>query len=534
MDSCSCEAAATSDRGSSRNQNCGATPPPPPQHGQQQQQQQCEHHVDASDVYILQETSILRRAANHREKTRWLYEIFGQPMQRNTYPSDRYSFRVLSALPDVSHDSTGEHTIYDSNGKLQHCDYAVLQPSTRVHFLASSYKIAISLDISPSMTSMNNETGTVIFSDLFGALAKSLYRLVQDVRVPACDELLRPAIWLTVLAQTQPNLQPLHPVQVLVQGALLTQQSLPDLLATLQRQFTEIENQLLNAGSSIPAAPPLPSPSSSLVHTTQAKQESEARELLEDNAFTKSVLNGIFSLSLLPEFAAVRLVVMTDGVVSVPDQTNMDALLEQLLASNTTCSFLQVTSINSMDCSLGMVPDSELLHFIAMSSFGSLLFANEIPAVDDPSQLGVLFTPSFLQERPLRLLSGGMDLCHRSLLVSRHDGGSLPHLCIVQSKTDYIVREMNQFHSLSRALFKPDVVPLVRRKWRSYNVHIDAHSYALLCGVFVVETKRVHQPLWFCTSISFTICMLLVTHTHLLSPYLCVFFRHILRSSSSI
>lgn len=53
-----------------------------------------------------------------------------------------------------------------------------------------------------------------------------------------------PMIYISVVAQTHPQLQSLHPIRVLVQGARLTPQTLPVIVADLKARLVQIEATL--------------------------------------------------------------------------------------------------------------------------------------------------------------------------------------------------------------------------------------------------------------------------------------------------
>lgn len=93
------------------------------------------------------------------------------------------------------------------------------------------------------------------------------------------------------------------------------------------------------------------------------------------------------------------IIVITDGITSVPDIAVCETLLNQLRSGTIACSFvqvnvmafgdcrlsryaddflmllisLQVGGVYSYDCSFGYVPNVELMKFIAMATLGSYL-----------------------------------------------------------------------------------------------------------------------------------------------------------------
>lgn len=69
-------------------------------------------------------------------------------------------------------------------------------------------------------------------------------------------------------------------------------------------------------------------------------------------------------------FLSVGIVVVTDGVVGIPEANLLELLLTQLRNSTISCSFLKVGSARNIQRQLGHVPNYELMQFIATATFG--------------------------------------------------------------------------------------------------------------------------------------------------------------------
>ncbi|MEQ2300138.1 KICSTOR complex protein szt2, partial [Ameca splendens] len=78
------------------------------------------------------------------------------------------------------------------------------------------------------------------------------------------------------------------------------------------------------------------------------------------------------------------IIIITDGVTSVPDVAVCEMLLNQLRSGTIACSFVQVGGSYSYDCSFGYIPNVELMKFISLATFGSYLPI--CPEVDDSDQ----------------------------------------------------------------------------------------------------------------------------------------------------
>ncbi|KAK2106587.1 KICSTOR complex protein szt2 [Saguinus oedipus] len=140
-----------------------------------------------------------------------------------------------------------------------------------------------------------------------------------------------------------------------------------------------------------------------------------------DLGLVSMIRQGILALQLLPSNSSAGIIVITDGVTSVPDVAVCETLLNQLRSGTVACSFVQPTQLSvwaplaknrgcdpswdfkeaeeseegrdlrvggvySYDCSFGHVPNVELMKFIAMATFGSYLSTCPEP---EPGNLGL-------------------------------------------------------------------------------------------------------------------------------------------------
>ena len=65
------------------------------------------------------------------------------------------------------------------------------------------------------------------------------------------------------------------------------------------------------------------------------------------------------------------IVVLTDGVVGLPDTSWMELLLQQLHRDCISCSFIQLDRTQHMQRSFGFVSHPEFLQFLALSTGGT-------------------------------------------------------------------------------------------------------------------------------------------------------------------
>ena len=74
-------------------------------------------------------------------------------------------------------------------------------------------------------------------------------------------------------------------------------------------------------------------------------------------------------------FLFAGIVVITDGVVGIPEANLLELLLTQLRNSTISCSFLKVGSALNIQHQFGHVPNYELMQFIATATFGGFFMS---------------------------------------------------------------------------------------------------------------------------------------------------------------
>ncbi|XP_026179162.1 KICSTOR complex protein SZT2 isoform X4 [Mastacembelus armatus] len=271
----------------------------------------------------------------------------------------------------------------------------MLMPSTRATFLAQRYRFIIELDLSPSTGIVDDSTGEMIFDEVFHALSRCLAGLVQPFKVPGTDQHFKPKIFITILAYS--SIIGLTSHQVLVQGCQLDRTDLDDFLHHIYQQLKAVESNIAEVLHQQHEQSVEPVQSSGLhgnnmddlLHRKQGISMVSA-----DMGLVSMVRQGILALQLLPPNSSAGIIIITDGVTSVPDVAVCETLLNQLRSGTIACSFVQVGGAYSYDCSFGYVPNVEMMKFISLATFGSYL--PSCPAVDQNSQDMNVYHKAFL------------------------------------------------------------------------------------------------------------------------------------------
>ncbi|XP_070687668.1 KICSTOR complex protein SZT2 [Pempheris klunzingeri] len=271
----------------------------------------------------------------------------------------------------------------------------MLMPSTRATFLARRYRFIIELDLSPSTGIVDDSTGEMIFDEVFNALSRCLAGLAQPFQVPGTDQLFKPKIFITILAYS--SIIGLTSHQVLVQGCQLDRTDLGQFLHHIYQQLRAVESSIAQVLHQQHEQCVEPVQSSGLLSNSvddQPHRKQGISMVSADMGLVSMVRQGILALQLLPPNSSAGIIIITDGVTSVPDVAVCETLLNQLRSGTISCSFVQVGGAYSYDCSFGYIPNVELMKFISLATFGSYL--PSCPEVDLNSQEMNAYHKAFL------------------------------------------------------------------------------------------------------------------------------------------
>ncbi|XP_072505248.1 KICSTOR complex protein SZT2 isoform X4 [Notamacropus eugenii] len=258
----------------------------------------------------------------------------------------------------------------------------LLVPSTRVTFLAWRYRFVIELDLSPSTGIVDDSTGEILFDEVFRALSRCVEGLLRPFRVPGSSITFQPEIYVTIQAYS--SIIGLQSHQVLAQGYLLEPSRRETFLQQVYSQLCVFENKV--AATLQQQYEPRSQVDASHLSQDRPPGSAGVSMVTADIGLVSMIRQGILALQLLPSNSSAGIIVITDGVTSVPDVAVCETLLNQLRSGTVACSFVQVGGVYSYDCSFGHVPNVELMKFMAMATFGSYLSTCPEP---EPGNLGL-------------------------------------------------------------------------------------------------------------------------------------------------
>lgn len=75
----------------------------------------------------------------------------------------------------------------------------------------------------------------------------------------------------------------------------------------------------------------------------------------------------------LPNYFVVDLVVITDGMIAMPDSDTLDSVLNHMRYNDIACNFIHVGSQFHPHCGFGFVPYAEIMQLISVATNGSYL-----------------------------------------------------------------------------------------------------------------------------------------------------------------
>ncbi|KAL1022662.1 hypothetical protein UPYG_G00030640 [Umbra pygmaea] len=290
----------------------------------------------------------------------------------------------------------------------------LLVPSTRVSFLARRYRFIIELDLSPSTGIVDDSTGEMIFDEVFHALSRCLAGLVRPFKVPGTDLVFQPEIFVTILAYS--SIIGLNTHQVLVQGCQLDRTDLDQFLhqvylqlrsvenntaEVLQQQNDHLQQQHDQATGHMPDGQMSCSGNGNDISIEEVPvRKHRVSMVTADVGLVSMVRQGVLALQLLPPNSSAGVIIITDGVTSVPDVAVCETLLNQLRSGTIACSFIHVGGAYSYDCSFGYIPNVELMKFISLATFGSYMSScpePELSSQDMNTYHKAFLTYSFLK-----------------------------------------------------------------------------------------------------------------------------------------
>lgn len=132
-----------------------------------------------------------------------------------------------------------------------------------------------------------------------------------------------------------------------------------------------------------PKVPQSPLSTESTKHQFQKQQTQEVWGVGKTGGNLSYLLHaGLFALGLLPSSARPGFVLITDGVIKSNVQD--EAIIRHMRREDVNCSVLLLGTSNgfSPGCNFGLVPDNEILRFLASATLGHFMFSEQCQDLD--------------------------------------------------------------------------------------------------------------------------------------------------------
>lgn len=272
--------------------------------------------------------------------------------------------------------------------------------------------------------------GTLV-SSVIPALRTSLTNLVRPFYVPGSQLLLRPDIYVTVIAWTPFIAEGAQ--AVLCQGCLVTPDNVEFILSKIVKKLTIMEQRSFEVSCEVNSVmSEMRSEAERLTYglfeeITPKPQICNIATTTADSGFIAMIRTGVLALQLLPRNSSLKIVVVTDGMIAAPDINSLDNLLSQLRKDTIALSFIKLSSLFHPQSGLARVPYEELMEYMALSTYGAYLpMAKEVPFREYVYDMNI-YHEAFLCWSFKKALQG-IDISAESSALGMFGGGSLLNL----------------------------------------------------------------------------------------------------------
>jgi hypothetical protein len=345
--------------------------------------------------------------------------------------------------------------------------YTVTQRSM-VHFLAQTYCFVYLLDMSPSASNPDLLSSGTLVSSVVPALRDSLTNLVRPFYVPGSQLLLRPDIYVTVIAWTPFIAEGAQ--AVLYQGSIVTPDNVDEFMKNvvvrlnyLEKRSYEVSGVVNKVMTDMRAEAERMTFGLFEEDTGSIAMMSNVATTTADSGFISMIRTGVLALQLLPRNSSAKIVVITDGMIAAPDINILDNLLSQLRKDTIALSFIQLSSVFHPQSSLTRVPYEELMEYMALSTYGAYL--HKVPEVDTAEYVYVMniYHEAFLCWGFRKALQG-IDMSAENSLGSF---GSLLNLSDLSLDTLSTAAQRGRFSGIRNSHFAETEVRFTRKKFET-------------------------------------------------------------------
>lgn len=184
--------------------------------------------------------------------------------------------------------------------------------------------------------------------------------------MPGSSILFTPEIFVTILAHTSfyTGIK-----EVLIQGWRLTADNVEHFLDLVNDRLVAIISLIASITAKAIEQREMNARGEDLLNASANVITMTTPDISMVNIYRYSLL----ALHLLPENSTTGIVIISDGMLSLPNSSMLESMLTQLRNNTIACSFIQVGSSPHPDSCLGYLPYTDLMQFISIATFGAYL-----------------------------------------------------------------------------------------------------------------------------------------------------------------
>ncbi|VDM60229.1 unnamed protein product [Angiostrongylus costaricensis] len=310
-------------------------------------------------------------------RAHWLFDHLNKTVRIEDSPGESEYSSEMTVVGIIAKD--GEASDYVVGEEFRVC------VDTKVTYISRYYRHVFVLDLSPS---------ALVAVRIASVLLDEESNCCLHTKLLECLRLSMASVTKSVGSRTI-----CIKYRVLVQGILLTESNINNVLHTVTQKFNDLLNGLYDYSKGIlqkwgtlrrrhRVSNNVTSRSTSFsvrnimdytkgvwsVSTTE--DENSTRNPLCDGyvhpewALIFMLRLGLIAVQMMHENTQSNIIVITDAVCGMPDANALQQLLSQLRSYTVSCSFIQLQGRSRSEACFGHVASCELFHFMAMATFG--------------------------------------------------------------------------------------------------------------------------------------------------------------------
>ncbi|KAG9304991.1 hypothetical protein G9A89_007394 [Geosiphon pyriformis] len=372
--------------------------------------------TEARSVILLLKNSVQYTKVDHHK---WVLKRLFQPLplQEDEYFQVLHCSNIRLASLIQAQNQRKARNVYTleslpDESKIEQKLYR-LMPHSRIITLSKKYRMVFLLDVTSSLATIDYCTEKIIISEVMDILKKCIEGLAQPFILQDLGKdralhvgFFEPEISITVIAEcshfaSNANIIPLlagfPTMRVLLQGIIVTRINLPQIIEKLQDELQNFHQRVASFRQSLRSRDfavayvmDVAGPKSEEV----ADAAGSGKPLYDkkDNIWklgssggnlSYSLNAGLFAVDLPPNEGLPALVLITDGVVksNLAQMHSDDDILQRLCSKGVKCNIIQVGSSQGFNpgSNFGLVPDNEVLRFVAAATSGLFLYSSDCP-----------------------------------------------------------------------------------------------------------------------------------------------------------